>query len=252
MGSSTRIRDNIRARYCLTVISRRGLGHFWVVLVVKKPSRRKNHTNETVHFERTSQPQKFSLLGIIFCSFHTQWFDSHTFILKISHTRIKACLHAILCTTFDFPLWSAAQLRGWNNTEMGVVLDRTPSKQIIQLLAQQTKLIMEQQQRQINSLRQFILNNGTMGNAGAGDESNNPMLRLQMAAQFQVSSSVFLLDLYVMENELRLKADRTVKCCHYAVQWAPLTMARRRRRCPVQFRLNFNPFPPSPARLAPR
>ena len=75
---------------------------------------------------------------------------------------------------------------------MGVVLDRTPSKQIIQLLAQQTKLIMEQQQRQINSLRQFILNNGTMGNAGASDESNNPMLRLQMAAQFQVSFAIFL------------------------------------------------------------
>ena len=68
----------------------------------------------------------------------------------------------------------------------------TPSKQIIQLLAQQTKLIMEQQQRQINSLRQFILNNGTMNSAaGAADESNNPMLRLQMAAQFQVRIDFF-------------------------------------------------------------
>ena len=41
---------------------------------------------------------------------------------------------------------------------------------------------MEQQQRQINSLRQFILNNGAM----SGDNEANPMLRLQMAAQIQV------------------------------------------------------------------
>ena len=43
---------------------------------------------------------------------------------------------------------------------------------------------MEQQQRQINSLRQFILNNGAM----SGDNEANPMLRLQMAAQIQVSN----------------------------------------------------------------
>ena len=41
---------------------------------------------------------------------------------------------------------------------------------------------MEQQQRQINSLRQFILSQGSMNNS----EETNPMLRLQMAAQLQV------------------------------------------------------------------
>ena len=89
---------------------------------------------------------------------------------------------------------------------------RTVNQVYFQLISQQTKLLMEQQQK-INSLRQIIFG-GQNQNLSQSEPDASSILRLQMAAQLQVNTNdviIFFIILIFRLNQLSVWLQIWVK-----------------------------------------